>query len=452
MIPLLHKFPVDWTGTSLNNRTKSEFHDLSALYDLAYRCVVLDNGYFYTDNLYIHDGAGVELKPDVDYQLVSFNDDIAVKTGKDACAVIVILNRSIGNKIYVDAQMVGGPYSTVGKAIAEMAMGLLNNSRKVHWNNITGKPDDFAAGGHTHPLWQLYGFTPSVVQFKRMAAGLGKKAGKVFDGIYRDFDDKMKIIEKELEAAEAVLTTHIADLQNPHEDTAFKIGLGNVLNASTATESEARQPHGNIMNVYATPWSMGLAMDANFTPILNAHITNRNNPHGLTAAQLSVYTVSQMNDIARLYTNLNATMDKTARVYGYTPVELEPRIRENNDVSNITIGMYPKPTYDLDYPNSPAPTDRVFMPDGHYQLISAVIEKNVRKSTAVYSIVGNSGNPTNAVNTANRLYPTAKAGSMLFYQYTTTAASYTGNGAVMYATTRSSMVLRKPTDAGGWAT
>jgi hypothetical protein len=425
---------------------------MSALYALDYRCVVLDHGYFYTEDMYIIDENGYELSETRDYQVVGFNSEVTAVNGKTCCAVIVVTNPKVHSKIYVDAQMVGGPYEKVGTAIAASAIGLLNDTRKVHWNNIKGKPDDFAPGGHMHPLWELYGFTPSVVQFKRMSAALGKKAGKTLDAIYLDFDAKMKIIEGELAAVEARLTTHINDKQNPHVDTAAKIGLGNVLNAPTATETQARLTNGTIMNIYATPWSIGMALDANFTPILNAHVADHNNPHRNTAAQLSVYTVTQMNDKARLYVDQNATMEKTAAFFGQTAASLQPLVQQNNSTWNLTIGMYPM---GLMNPYGPLPgynpRDTVFKPDGRFQAINDVIARDVKRATKTFYIAGEFGDRDSAVNTANAWLVDLNAypyGSLCFYHYARTRESYTGNGAVVYNTTRSTMILYQSGSSG----
>ncbi len=449
MNPLLHKFHEDLTGTSRNNRVRSEMHDMGRIYDLAYRCVVLDHGYFFVDNLYIIDELGRELKEDSDYQIVAFNEDIAALTGKLACAVIVIVNRKVASRIYVDANMVGGQYERVGKAIDRMAMGLLNNTRPVHWNNIEGKPDAFVPGGHMHPLWELYGFTPSVALFKRMAVGLGKKADKVLDAIYQQYDEKMKQVELEQEATNKLLLSHIGDYNNPHKDTAGKIQMGNVTNQSTATATQARQTHGNLMDIYATPWSVGLAMEANFTPVVNAHIQNMSNPHGLTAAQLNVYTITELNNKARLYVDLNATMDKTTLVYGVTPNALKPIMQNNNNVANLTGGMYPFARFAKPYlPSTPA-TNQVMQGDTGWQNLDELIAREVNQSTQVYYLTSEFTR-TGAVPAANATYPSAPIGSILFYHYNLAAHSFNGNGSTQWAYTRSTMMLTK--NAGGWTT
>ncbi|MNB83833.1 hypothetical protein D3C75_306750 [compost metagenome] len=450
MTPLLHKFPLDWTGTDLRNRTRSEMHDMSALADLDYRCVVLDHGYFYTNDLYIIDEAGYELKETVDYQLVGFNTEVAGKTAKTVVSIIVITSKRVASKIYVDAQMVGGGYEKVGKAIDQMAMGLLNNTRKVHWTNIKGKPDKYPAGGHWHALWDLYGFTPSVTTLKRMSTAFGLKTQQMFDGVFKDFDTQMKVIEGELAEVEALLTTHIADTGNPHKDTAAKIGLGSVLNAPTATLAQARLTNGNLMSTYATPWSVGQALDANFFPILAEHVANRNNPHRNTLAQLNMYSVAQYNAKSILYVDGGATMDKSSLIYGMTTDTLRPLVQQNNHTNNLTIGMYPFNIWARPYIVGLSPNAQVLKPDGYWQNIADVITREVKPSTKIIVMQGEFTSYSHAITTANTWLTTYPYGTLLFCHWNRSAASFNGNGAVQYANTRFTTVLVMT--ANGWIT
>lgn len=449
MTPLLHKFPIDWTGTDLRNRTRAEMHDMSALYDLDYRCVVLDHGYFYTNDLYIIDESGHVLKEGIDYQLVGFNTDVVDKTARTVVSVIVITNKKVASRIYVDAQMVGGGYEKVAKAIDQMAMGLLNNTRKVHYNNLTGKPDRFPTTGHMHALWELYGFTPTVLVLKRMSVAFGKKVQQVLDGVYIDFDAQMKIIEGELDAVEARLTAHIADSANPHRDWKGNIGLANVFNAPTATLTQARLTNGTLMEIYATPWSIGQALDANFTPILQEHISNTFNPHQNTLTQLSMYSVAQMNDKANLYTDMNATMDKTALVYGQTADSLRPIVQENNHTNNLTIGMYPFQIWARPYIAGLSPNAQVLKPDGYWQPISEVVAREVRPSTRITVMQGEFSSYAQAISTANATMIGYPVGSLLYCHWNRSQPSFNGNGSVQWANTRFTTILVY-TGGGGW--
>ncbi|MFO5452884.1 hypothetical protein ACLBO7_30470, partial [Klebsiella pneumoniae] len=55
----------------------------------------------------------------------------------------------------------------------------------------------------------------------------------------------------------------------------------------SATETQAKQPNGAIMNVYATPWSMKLSVDTNYTVQYLAHVNEvTTNPHRVKAERL----------------------------------------------------------------------------------------------------------------------------------------------------------------------
>uniref|UniRef100_A0AB39CDB0 Virion structural protein n=1 Tax=Pseudomonas phage RVTF4 TaxID=3236931 RepID=A0AB39CDB0_9VIRU len=338
MNPVLHTLPLDWSGESLDNRIPSEWHDLSDQYDLPFRVIVLRHGYFFAESLRIMDGNGYELKKDLDYQTVAFNGEAAEKIAEPVCGVIAITNPHVHYIVRVTAQMLGGPYCSVVPSIAEAAKGLLNTTRKIHWNNITGKPDDFRPNGHLHALWELYGFTPQVLQLKRMTAGFEAIVQKDFDGLQQQFDQEMLGMELLLDEVEAQLTAHIADtVSNPHRDHKSKLipSLGNVQNQPLAIDSEARLADSSVMNRYATPYSMGVSIKANFWDKFNEHVANVVNPHNVTAAQLNAYTIGEWNNLAQLYVPLHATTRYSNRIYGFTPNEYFVRTRSNNHTNQI---------------------------------------------------------------------------------------------------------------------
>ncbi|MFO5848550.1 hypothetical protein ACLBP5_30630, partial [Klebsiella pneumoniae] len=69
------------------------------------------------------------------------------------------------------------------------------------------------------------------------------------------------------------------------------VALGNVSNAGIATETQAKQPNGAIMNVYATPWSMKLSVDTNYTVEYLALVKDVTTiPHRVTAGHLDSFS------------------------------------------------------------------------------------------------------------------------------------------------------------------
>lgn len=346
MIPVLQALPFDKTGKSPNNRTKGEVHDLTPQFDMPYRIVVMEKGYFYTNDLYIMDNRGKVLQEDIDYQCLVMEPEIAKKQGMQACAVIVVTNPEVGGMLYVEAQMVGGLYCSLNSAILEMAANVLRSAnRKVLWRNLKDKPSSYRANGHLHALWELFGFTEQTDIIHRMTTAVSKIAKKDFDALYAEFGIKFNAIKADMADIESRLTTHIADTNDPHDITATQVQLNLVINASIATQAQAQTASNAVMNAYATPLRAAQSVATNFTPALNAHVTDYNNPHQDTAAKLGTMTKVEMNTLANQYYNSGETVDATLSLGGTTYAAYYTSVRANLPAVNLTTGILPYQTY-----------------------------------------------------------------------------------------------------------
>lgn len=368
MNPLLHDLPYDATGHNRDNRTKREAHDLSAQEGLPFRTFPMDKGYFYTDNMVLEDNKGYTLIEGVDYQCTCINPEIIEDTGLNACALIVVKNPRVGNEIFADVQMVGGKYKSVGYSIVELARNLLNNTRKVKWQNIERKPDAYNPNGHLHALWDLYHFTPRTAQLKRMTAAIQKKGGKILDGVYSDWQRQLNNLGGDLATLDDLLTQHIANTEDPHDITKTQVGLSVLANYGLATQVAAQQANASIRTMYATPWSAKLSIDANYTPVLVNHVNNRNNPHRTTAAQLSAYTVGESNDLLALYATRGATMNTSTLWGGLTGISHWNTMRQGNITANITSGLLDQMRYSV----GPADANWVMSAAGTWLNIAAL--------------------------------------------------------------------------------
>lgn len=342
MIPVLHTLPIDWSGESPDNRTKGEVHDLSPQFDLPYRIVVMEKGYFYTNNMYIIDNRGHVLEEDKDYQCLLMEPAIAKKRGLTACAVLVVKNPSVGNFLYIEAQMVGGVYCSLNSAILEQAANVIRSAnRKVFWKNIKGKPSSFRPSGHLHALWELFGFTPQTAIIHRMTTALDKMSEREFDNLYGEFTVRFDAVKTDLADVEARLTTHIQDQSDPHDVTATQVQLQFVYNNAPATIGQAQTASGTVMNAYATPLRAAQSIASNFTPQLVVHIQDLNNPHQDTAAKLGTMTNIEMNQKANEYYNRGDTVRYSLALGGQTFGAFYTTSRSAIPVRNITTGIFP---------------------------------------------------------------------------------------------------------------
>lgn len=342
MIPVLQPLPIDWSGKSPNNRTKGEIHNLGPQIGMPYRIIVMERGYFYTDDLFMIDSRGYALK-ETDYQCIVPNREIMNEVKKMACAVILITNPDVGNIIRVDAQMVGGQYCSLNPAILQTASNvILATNRKLYWKDITDKPAVYRPNGHLHALWELFGFTEQTGILKRMTTAMDKLTAKEFVGLFDEFLIKWGPISNGLVEIEARLTTHINDENNPHQVDKNKAGLSEVVNGPVASLSDAQYSGNTVRTAYTTPLRTKQSIDANFTPRLTQHINDLNNPHQDTAAKLGTLTNLEFRLLTNQYYNRGETVQKTNRLGGRNFTDYTTYVRTNIPIKELTTGIVPQ--------------------------------------------------------------------------------------------------------------
>lgn len=86
--------------------------------------------------------------------------------------------------------------------------------------------------------------------------------------------------------APLALASHTGDKNNPHQVTAQQVGLGSVQNYALATVSEAIAGLSNAK--YMTPYLVAQAISNGSGQGLAAHLSDFNNPHGVTKAQVGL--------------------------------------------------------------------------------------------------------------------------------------------------------------------
>lgn len=116
-----------------------------------------------------------------------------------------------------------------------------------------------------------------------------KKLQDQVDDLYVNIerlDTRIDGVLADLDKVRKDLAAHIADKNNPHNTTKAQVGLGSVENYPMASLTEAQQ--GQATNRYVSPASVKAYSDANVIPVINAHIADKNNPHAVTKAQVGL--------------------------------------------------------------------------------------------------------------------------------------------------------------------
>lgn len=287
-------YPLDLSGTSVNNMVVGEPHTLPT--GLQKRAFVANHGPFFTKGLVVRDASnGEELTPITQYVATQLFAEASLRTGQQICSVIVVTDPSVSSDVLIDYQVLGGEFSSSVYAIQQLIDSLNLDDRPVYWGDILGKPEQFPPTPHLHDLGDLYGFEFLVAALDgvRRAILLGDEAAHA--AIYQYIDLRDGHLLGLITGLSDLLDDHIHDYDNPHNTTKAHVGLNLVENYPVASLLEAQQ--GTRNDRYMTPALVRAAILALADTDFSAHIQNMNNPHGTNKAHVGLSLVHNF-DIA----------------------------------------------------------------------------------------------------------------------------------------------------------
>ena len=299
-------YPVDYTGNSNTNLILNESITLTPGNVRAFSPLYAP---FFSKNIVIVDalsGLTLQASQYEFYYLVAAPSAIA-GPGNTVYALVIITDATVSNTLTVTYQTVGGSYTTGYETIIQMVNNILattqqNLANPVVWNNVKNLPSDFPENLHIHSIDQTVGweFVASQLEQIKLAILLGDQVNKDFVMSYiNQAITNANNAQINLAAAGTTFGNHISSTSNPHNVVPATIGLGNVLNYGTAT---LQQAYAGTPNLYVTA-DVAQALVQNQVNLgMDAHISNYNNPHGVTPAQIGLgnvqnYGVASLADI-----------------------------------------------------------------------------------------------------------------------------------------------------------
>ena len=284
---IIVKYPEDPTGINPNNLVINEPHDLGAGRNRAF---VPNYGSYYTESMIVTELAtGRVLKKGEHYIAAQLQQEATLAMDKEICAVVVITDPSVQDQLLFTYQVVGGVFSTSVSALQKMIEDLDLDERAVEWGAIIGKPTAFPPAPHLHDIGDLYGFEYLVeaLDALRNAILIGDEAAHDELRQYIQYEDGL--LRASIAELKGQFDAHAQDKNNPHGTTKAQVGLGSVENYGIATTAEAQAGTSNAK--YMTPLRTAEAIAQQALIPLNAHITDKNNPHQTTKAQVGLGSV-----------------------------------------------------------------------------------------------------------------------------------------------------------------
>lgn len=282
----IYRFPLDPTGTNVNNLVVAEPHTLQ---NRAIRIVVPLYGAFFTDSLVIRDvTSGITLNT-TQYSVGELYEFPTARYGKEICGVILIKDTAVSSNIEITYQALGGEYITNTGALVSLLETIDLDNRPVAWPDIIGKPSGYNPALHLHDIGDVYGFEYVVHQLERIRSAIliGDEYGH--DEIRRYVDTRVNSLNSAIQTNTTNINNHLINTNNPHNTNKTHVGLGSVENFSIATQAEAEA--GTVSNRYMTPLRVAQAITFRIGNTVNAHIARTDNPHSTTKAQVGLGSV-----------------------------------------------------------------------------------------------------------------------------------------------------------------
>lgn len=319
-------YNFDPTGTSSANRINNEQHVITAVNFRNYHYVIPKFAPFFENNFTIRiqfpDGQTRTLIKGQDYYLSNQFIDASRACAKPIYGSISFLDTSLYGVLSISYNTVGGMWNLTAQEITRILAEEMRNPRTTTWEQITYLPQRFPVIDHE---WDLVDMTG------------GKDVVESIDAV-RDAI---------LAANGGGLTSHVADMSNPHQTTKAQVGLGSVQNYGVATTLQAQA--GTANNSYMTPLRTAEAINVLGGALVNAHEARIDNPHNVTKTQVGLGNVQNYpvasDAEARDGTAVNRYMTPalTAAAMAATNLTLTTHINNKLNPHNVTkdqVGLF----------------------------------------------------------------------------------------------------------------
>lgn len=217
-----------------------------------------------------HVASGKTLQRGVDYNLgLEYHQFNTQVTLRPVYAAIVLIDTSLTGQFILDYMTIGGQYAiNETKALAYMANAAID-PRVTQWDSVTDIPPQFPVTQHLHDVVDIVGMSDVVTAIQALTVAMLSGGGKWFQS----------------------LNEHLNDFNDPHHVLDMIPGDGGSAIAK-ATQQQAIEGVDNT--AYMTSLRVAQYCAANILSVINDHIADKNNPHGVDKAAVGLALVQNL--------------------------------------------------------------------------------------------------------------------------------------------------------------
>jgi hypothetical protein len=319
-----YAYPFDPTGQAPSNLITGERQILTPPnWGQFYFILPLATPFFANSNLQlVLQPSGKVLVEGVDYVLCYRFYDATIQCAYPVYGGIYFMDQTLSGVIELQYQTLGGAWTLDSAQIATVLANQLLNPITTTWEEVVNLPFQFPPVAHQWDIVDMTGAADIVNVLNQMVTAL-------------------------LQTGNSGLAAHLADFNNPHRVTATQVGLGNVQNYGMAQNADAQTGSSSIL--YMSPATTLVEIQTFALAPLNAHISNTNNPHNTTAAQVGLGSVNNFGwastSDAQGGTATNGYMNAALTAAAITTQALTPlnahiaNLNNPHDVTATQVGL-----------------------------------------------------------------------------------------------------------------
>ena len=340
MTPTIYPLDYDDTGSSKVNLVLDEMHLIGPSSTARpVRAVILEKGYFYADSVTIRDEGGRPLQLGIQYRLERLNSEATAVADKTVVGVIVITDPEVTERIWIDAQMVGGRYCFMGDAVTDLLNEVANDDRPLNYYNIVDVPGTLKPVRHKHAMAQTFGWNPFKDQIDRITAAIQLKNRKDLDKVKKELGDLNDIAGRRLDALNTLIEIHLRNKNNPHRVTIEQLKLQHYARRIIAVADKAYDTA--MRDSFVTPALVARIFREHVTDAWKKHIAEVN-PHRLTLEQVWVDSESETRRRVGAKYQQDEQVSDATHIEGKTYQQVVEELRKNQNASNIKSGILSK--------------------------------------------------------------------------------------------------------------
>lgn len=328
-----YEYDFDPYGDNPHNLIKNEIHTITAANGKEFNFIVPRKGLFHRRSMRVFNTiTNKELFYGRDFYFGFRLDQIIISGAQQPVYGAIVFNdRRLAATVNLQYQCLGGEFTYNEQQIKEIAANKLIDPRLSRWDAIADVPDEFPPIPH------------------RQHSGDFIVMDDVVDAI-----DRLTLQSKEnLGKMHSMLMEHINDHNNPHRITLADLGLDELGMLQLATLEEAQ---GGVENVkYMSSLRVRQSTQAYVDPIINAHKNDQTNPHKVTKDQVGLGNVNNWGiastiqaQVGRVNEAYMTPLRTREAIEAIAPEVFEPHLNDKNNPHGVTkaqVGLSEVPNY-----------------------------------------------------------------------------------------------------------